>query len=127
MLRLHEQLVPEDRTNLQQFLLSQLSKESAYRAVGYFVFLVLHRLGRSIDALKTARTFLAGDSDYGYSNILGALSAVVSHEHWEIDPQFFPAILEALAGDEEHDFSLKENITSARLEHLDRAHAEPAS
>src|SRR5262249_38133818 len=66
--------------NLERYLLAQLWKGSSFAAVAYFVFLALHRMGRTLDALKTARTFLAGDKVFAYSNLLGTLSAAVSHE-----------------------------------------------
>jgi hypothetical protein len=77
-------------------------------------------MGRTIDALRTARTFLAGDKNDGYSNLLATLSAIVSHEHFDIEPPLYQAIEEALAGDEEHDFGLRQKINRARLEYLDR-------
>jgi len=123
LLRVHATLSPEDRDNLERYLLSRLCKESPFADVAYFVFLALHRVGRTIDALKTARTHLAGDAVFGYSDLLGTLSAVVSHEHFSIDPNLYPLILGALEGDAEHDFRLRQKINTARLEHLDRAAA----
>jgi len=75
-----------------------------------------------------ARTFLAADKVYGYSNLLAVLSAVISHEHHETDPNLYALILDALAGDEEHDFRLREKINLARLEFLDHGgrRAEPS-
>ena len=49
----------------------------------------------------------------------GSLSALVSHEHFEIDPGLYPQTLEALAGDKEPNFRLMEKINLARLQHLD--------
>jgi hypothetical protein len=126
LLRSHRALPPQDRDNLERYLLSQLQKESIFAEVGYFVFLALHRMGRTVDALKTARTFLAGDRVFGYSNLLGTLAAVVSHEHFAIDPQLYPLILDALDGDEEHDFGLRQKVNLARLKHLDRESARNA-
>ncbi len=120
LLKLHTLLGTQDQDNLQHFLLSQLRKDSPYSEIGYFVFLALHRMGRTIDALRTARTFLAGDKNDGYSNLLATLSAIVSHEHFDIEPPLYQAIEEALAGDEEHDFGLRQKINRARLEYLDR-------
>jgi hypothetical protein len=68
--------------------------------------------------------YLAGDKVFGYSNLLGTLSAVVSHEHHDIDPRLYSLILDALAGDEEHDFWLKEKINLARLRVYDRARSQ---
>lgn len=123
LLRIHAPLSPEDRDNLECYLLSRLSKESQFVDISYFVFLALHRMGRTIDALKTARVHLAGDTVYAYSNLLGTFSALVSHEHFAIDQNLYPLILGALEGDPEHDFRLRQKINTARLEHLDRVAA----
>ena len=120
LLRLHGTLSPEDRDNLERYLLTCLDKNSEFADVAYFAFLGLHRMGRTIDALNTARTFLSGDKVHGYSNLLGTLSVVVSHEHFDIDPNLYPLILNALEGDEEHDFNLRQKINAALLEYLDR-------
>jgi hypothetical protein len=106
--------------NLQQFLLSHLRKDSPYAEIAYFIFLMLHRTARTVDALRTARTFLAGDNDYGYSNLLATLSAIVSHERFDIEPALYQSIEETLAGDKEHDFRLRQKINRAQLENLDR-------
>jgi hypothetical protein len=119
LVKTHETLSSQDRDNLERYLLSQLSKESPFAEVAYFVFLALHRVRRTMDALQTARTFLAGDKVYGYSNLLGILSAVISHEHFDIDPKLYQGILDALPNNE-HDFRLKEKINLAKLQYLDR-------
>jgi hypothetical protein len=121
LLRVHTALAMEEKNNQERYLLAQLCKESPFAEVAYFVFLALHRVGRTIDAVATARKFLASDKVYAYSNLLGTLSAIVSHEHHDIDPNLYPLILNALAGDEEPDFRLREKINLARLEFLDRA------
>ncbi len=121
LLRMHNALSSEDKGNLECYLLTQLSKESPFAEVAYFVCLGLHRMNRTIDALKTARTFLAGDRVYAYSNLLGTLSAVVSHEHGDISPQLYPLILNALAGDEEPNFGLREKINLASIKLLNQA------
>jgi hypothetical protein len=120
LLSLHSSLDPAARENLDRYLLSRLDRDAPFADVGYFVFLALHRMNKTIDALTTARQFLSGDKDSGYSNLLGTLSAVVSREHHEIDPALFPLILDALAGDDEHDFRLREKLNLATLEALDR-------
>jgi hypothetical protein len=87
--------------------------------VSYFIFFALHRMGQTIAALQAARLHLAGDKVYGYSNLLGTLSAIISHEHFQIPRDLYAQISETLAGDSEHDFRLAEKINSARLQHLD--------
>lgn len=86
LIKLHSALDDAGRASLEQYLLTHLHKSSPYADVSYFIFLGLHRMGRTIDALQAARARLAGDKVYGYSNVLGILSALVSHEHREIDP-----------------------------------------
>ena len=119
LMKLHGVLDDAGKDDLERYLLSHLHKGSPYADVAYFIFVALHRMGRTVDALQGARSRLAGDKVYGYSNLLGTLSAIVSHEHFEIDPALYPDILEALAGDTEHNFRLKEKINLARLQHLD--------
>ncbi len=109
----------QDKYNLESYLLTQLQKDSQFSDVSYFVFLSLHRMGRTIDALQTARTFLAGEKVFGYSNLLGILAALVSCEHGSLDPQLYPQILDALPTDE-HDFGIREKINLAKLQYLDR-------
>jgi len=119
LLKIYEGLNDPDRDNLKKYLLSQLRKESPFVEVAYFIFLALHRMDATIDALETARTFLKGDKVFGYSNLLGTLSVLISNEHFVIEPSLYPQILQALEGDEEHDFRLREKINLARLERLD--------
>jgi hypothetical protein len=123
LLKIYEALSNTDKENIDQYLLSQLQKDSPFSDVAYFVFLTLHRIGRTIDALKTARTYLAGDKVFGYSNLLGTLSAVVSLEHCAIEPSLYRQILHELENDQEHDFRLKEKINLAILEQLDEDQA----
>jgi hypothetical protein len=121
LIRVHSALAATERDNLERYLLAQLRKESPFAEVAYFVFLALHRIGRTIDAMTTARKFLVGDKVYAYSNLFGALSAIISHEHYNIDPNLYPMLLDVMTGDEEQDFRLREKINLARLEFLDRS------
>jgi hypothetical protein len=120
LLQLHAPLDNTAKANLESYLLAQLSRDSQFANIGYFVFLCLHRLERTIDALSTARKFLAGDKVFGYSNVLATFSAVISREHEYIDPNLFKASLESLEGDDEHDFRLREKLNLAQLQALDR-------
>jgi hypothetical protein len=119
LVTIHAALGDLENEGVENYLLSHLRKGSPYADVGYLIFLALHRMGRTIDALRAARSYLSGDKDYAYSSLLGALSALVSREHFAIDPALYPQILETLAGDTEHNFLLNEKINLARLEHLD--------
>jgi hypothetical protein len=119
LLRLRDTLGEKERSDLERYLLSHLDKSSSYVDVAYFIFLALHRMGRTVDALTAARLHLAGDTVFGYSNVLGTLAALVSREHFAIDPALYPRIQKVLEGDPEHDFRLAEKINLARLLHLD--------
>jgi len=119
LVKLHSELDHVGKDNLERYLLSHLHKGSPYADVAYFIFLALHRMGRTVDALQAARARLAGDKVYAYSNLLGTLSAGVSHEHFDIAPELYPRILEVLAGDTEDNFRLTEKINLARLQRLD--------
>jgi hypothetical protein len=99
LIKLHAALSDAEKDDLERYLLS--------------------RMGQTIAGLQTARLHLAGDKVYGYSNLLGTLSAIVSHEHFQIERDLYPLMLEALAGDTENDFRLTEKINLARLQHLD--------
>ena len=119
LLTMHSSLAPHDAENLENYLLCQLSTFSPFADVAYFVFLALHRMHRTTDALTTARTWLAGDKVYGYSNLLGTLSALISHEHREMDTTFCQKIRETIPGSLD-EFRLKEKLNLVHLECLDR-------
>jgi hypothetical protein len=119
LIKLRDTLEVADMDKLERYLLSHLHRSSTYADVAYFNFLALHRMGRTVEALIAARTRLAGDKVCGYSNLLGTLAAVVSREHFAIDPALYPRIQKVLEGDTEHDFRLAEKINLARLQHLD--------
>jgi hypothetical protein len=118
LIALHVEADHERKKELEEFLLSHLHKDSRYSAVAYFVFLALHRFGRAIEALQAARVGLAGDKVFGYSNLLGLLAAVVSHEHPELSTELLAAMLRVLGEDAERNFRLAEKINLARVQRL---------
>ena len=119
LMKLHQAMAPSDREKLEAYLLSHLNKQSRYADVAYFIFFVLHRVGRTTDGLQAARSNLAGDKVFGYSNLLGTLSALVSREYCLMDPALFSSILAILDGDAEHNFRLTEKLNLARLRAID--------
>lgn len=118
LVTIHAGLNRNGKKNLERYLLTQLSKESPYADVGYFIFIALHRMGRSVDALKTACNHLAGDKVFGYSNILGVLSTLLSHEHADLSDKLLLAFPNILDGDPEPDFRVRQKLNLARLERL---------
>lgn len=118
LLGIHGPLSPADKDNAERYLLTLLNKTGPYASIAYFIFVALHRLGRTTDALEAARSFLAGDTVHGYSNLLAALSGLISHEHATFSDGLLTQIMAVRAGDEEYDFYLREKINSARLRRL---------
>jgi hypothetical protein len=119
LLKLRDTLGEQEKADLERYLLSHLHRSSTYADVAYFIFLAFHRMGLTVEALTLSRSHLAGDTVFGYSNLLGTLAAVISHEHFAIDPTLYPQIQKALEGDTEYNFGLAEIMNSARLVHLD--------
>jgi hypothetical protein len=119
LLKLRGSLSTEDGDNLERFMLAQLRKDSPYADVAYFVVLSLHRMNRLIDALTTAGLCLAGDKVYAYSNVIGMLSALISHEHSQIPVELYDRVLSSLAPGSEQEFRLGEKINLARVQRLD--------
>jgi hypothetical protein len=72
LLMLREGLTKTEQENLESFLLAQLWKEGPHVSVAYLIFAALHRMNRTADAFRTARTFLSGDKAHGYSDVLVA-------------------------------------------------------
>jgi len=119
LIRLSTALDNGGKQDLEEYLLSHLNKASPFADVAYFVFLALHRMGRTVDGIAAAQAKLTGDKVYGYSNLLGTLSAVVSREHFDTDPALYPAIANLLTEDPDHNFRLLEKLNLARLQHID--------
>jgi hypothetical protein len=120
-------LIDTGTEDLEGYLLSHLHKNSPYADVAYLIFLALHRMDRTVEALSGARKHLAGDSVYAYSNVIATLSATIYFEHSDFDPALYPRILAVIEGDSEYDFGLKQRINQARLQHLDLSLASDSS
>src|SRR5437667_2934751 len=125
LIKLRNSLQGAGKDNLERYLLSHLHKSSTYADTSYFIFIALHRMDRTVNAFTHARAQLEGDKVYAYSNLLGTLAAVVSREHFAIDPALYPRIQKVLEGSTEHDFKLAEKINLARLLQLASELSEP--
>jgi hypothetical protein len=118
MLRLLQKADEASRADMESYLLSHLCRPSEFADVAYFIFLALHRQHRTCDALEEAQKFLAGDRKFGYSNLLGTLSALVSHEHASFDHETLITLSRLLKEDKEHNFRLLEKLNAARMRRL---------
>jgi hypothetical protein len=114
----HSTLSEDDRDALEQELLNQLDRSSQYTDVAYFVFLVLYRVGRGLDALNAAQQNLRGDTVNSYSNVLGVLAALVSREHFSMDRQTLEAFA-GVIGPADDEFRLREKLNLAVLRHTE--------
>lgn len=119
LLRLHDSADADGKRGMEDYLISHLDKRSPFADVAYFIFLALHRRDRTVDALTAAQAHLAGDKAFGYSNLLGILAALVSREHFDIDPTLYNPMTQILRNDPEDNFRLIEKMNLARLEHTD--------
>ncbi|WP_316976818.1 hypothetical protein [Shumkonia mesophila] len=115
LLKMHGSMASAEKTRLENYLISHLDKRSCYADIGYFLFLALHRMGRTIDALRAARSNLSGDKVFGYSNVLGALAALISHEYFQMHPDLLAEMATVLGTDADSEFRLAQKINLARL------------
>src|SRR3989338_5956745 len=86
LLKFFSTLDNDEKGRFKTYFISNLRKDSLYASIGYFIFFVLYRIGETVGGLKNARRALSGDSNHGYSNLLGMLSMIVSREYLEINP-----------------------------------------
>ena len=103
---------------MRKVALSHLRRNSPYASIGYFVFLCLHRMGRTTDALIAARDNLRGEKVCGWSNVLGVFSGLISHEHGKVPVELLRQVLKDLP-EEIGDFRIKEKLKLALLMRLD--------
>lgn len=115
LLKLYGALNSSEKEEFATTLISYLSKDTIYFDVAYLVFFVLHRVGKTIEAIEQARISLKGDTKFGFSNMLGMLSKIVQNEHSFISDDVLQSIETAMSGETEHTFNLVETINSARL------------
>lgn len=120
LLKLYSTLDKTGKNDFETYLKLQLRKDSPYASVAYFIFFVLYKVGKIVDALHFARQALKGDTVFGYSNLLGILSMIISREYLEIDRKTYEQIKLTLQGETEHDFRLMEKINLALLKHLEK-------
>jgi hypothetical protein len=123
LIAMHAARDANGKVQVEAYLLSHLHKGSTYASVGYFIFLALHRLGKTMEALNAATAHLAGDRDNAFSNLLGVLSALISHEYFAIPLALYDQIEAALPEDAKGEFRLAEKLNLGRLRLLDEHRA----
>lgn len=118
LFRLFSSLSIKDKETFFEILLSYISKDSDYFNVSYLIFFVLHRLGKTLEALKQAQANLKGDADFGYSNMLGIFSKIIQNEHRFIAEKVLEETKAIIQNESEPSFQLVEIINSAELAKL---------
>jgi hypothetical protein len=126
LLAMHAARDAEGKRQIENYLSSHLHKGSQYASVAYFIFLSLHRLGRTVEALNAASAHLAGDRDNAFSNVLGVLSALISHEYFMISLPLYEQIEAALSIDAKGEFRLADKLNLGRLRILDEQRGNAA-
>ena len=127
LLKQYQGLSAAGKGDLEQYLLSHLNKASPYADIAYFIFFCLHRMGHTLRAVENAKRSLRGDKVYGYSNVLGLLAALISHEHFAMDTNLFNSLPELLTDQADREFRLIEKINLASLRKLDAEQADSVS
>jgi len=120
LLRLYTTLNPEDKKNMKEYLLKNLSRSSEYYDVAYLIIFVLSKIGATVLALKIARNNLKGDARHGFSNMLAMLSQIISYDYACFDEDTYIQIESAMQGESEHNFNLFEKVNIAKLKILER-------
>ncbi len=95
-------------------LLRRMNKNSEYKAVAYFMVLVLIKIDRLSAALQVAKRDLLGDSEYGFNNILMLLDGMLKYNHNDFTNDQLDEIEIYIEDLEEHTFRISERLEVIR-------------
>jgi hypothetical protein len=113
LLNLYQGLGTDDeRSRFVNALLRRLSRGTEYAPVGYLILLVLFRISRLPDALRTARQDLQGDGETGFSDFMRLLDGLLRFEHPAFTPELLDDAERFIEGIEEHTFNIRERIAA---------------
>ncbi|MCK5061197.1 hypothetical protein KAR28_01445 [Candidatus Parcubacteria bacterium] len=115
LLKIYSASNGEKRKEFKKYLLNNLDKDSNYSDVAYLIMYILHRLGNTVIALKSANKVLKGDAVHGYSNLLAMLAKIVFYEYLLIKKEDYCLMKEILETDGEYNFGLLEKINLAEM------------
>lgn len=99
-------------------LLIRTVKDSEYASVGYFIMLVLYRIGKLTDALSKAKCDLMGDSAYGFSDLLRLLDGLLRVEHPSFSTELLDVVERFINSVSEYTFAIRERIAAIRTKLL---------
>lgn len=116
LLKFYSSLPTSEREEFKNILLAYLSKDFSYYDVAYLIFFVLHKTGRTVEAIIQARQQLK--DNIGFSNMLIMLKNIIKYEHSFLGEDLLEQIKLAMEGESEHNFQLPERINSAQVKNL---------
>jgi hypothetical protein len=103
-----------DRTVFVEAFLSRLRKDCEYSVVGYFILLVLFRLGFLKEVLQQANVGLKGDTEYGFSDLLRMLEGLLRYKHTDFSDVELDQIEAFLRNINEYDFDIDKRVNAIR-------------
>lgn len=103
-----------DQTIFVESLLSRLKKNYEYSSIGYLILLVLFRIGRLPDGLKTAKSKLQSDEGLGLSEVLRLIDGLLRFEHPLFTSELLDEVEKFVEDVKEHTFNIQERIAAIR-------------
>jgi len=114
LLRLHSGSDLDGRSKIERALLMRLVRDTECEYVGYFIILVLYRLGRLKDGLQAAKQGLRGGKFRGFQNVLLLLDEMLRYEHRKFDSTMLDWLEAYVEEMDEHSFRIKDRICDIR-------------
>jgi len=108
----------KEKAKFVKALLKRLLKDSEYASIGYFIMFVLYRIGKLDEALSKAKRDLAGDSAYGFSDLLRLLDGFLRIEHPSFSVELLDIVDRFINGVNEHTFAIQERMAAIRTKLL---------
>lgn len=114
LIKFYKSLKNQQRNDFVDSLLKRLSRETTYAPVGYFILLVLYRIGYLNKTLETGKKKLQGDSAHGFSDFLRLLDGLLKYEYREFSTGMLDDIEQFLKGIKEDTFRISERLLAVR-------------
>ena len=115
LLKLYSTLNNKSKKIYLEYLLACLDKKSEFSDVAYLILYFLHRVGKTVDALKKSAEDLEGDGVHGFSNLIAMLAKIVYYEYLLIKKEDYRTIKDILLSSAEYNFGLTEKINLAEM------------
>ena len=114
LIQFYQSLQKKDRIDFVNSLLKRIRREAVYASVGYFILLILYRIGHLNEALETAKEKLKGDSAHGFSDFLMLLDGLLKYEYTKFTTKMLNDVEQFLEGIKEDTFRISERLVSIR-------------